>query len=100
MADWIKTLSGYPKERISAACDAYLRSGPKRRPTPADVLDRMTSQAKRQVNGIGMGDRSKLSFDRLELLENEILPMAREWLKIPSLAGHARKTLEYWGEVD
>ena len=45
------------------------------------------------------GDRSKLSFEKLELLENEILPTARRWVKeIPSLAEHGHKTLAYWGE--
>ena len=46
------------------------------------------------------GDRSKLSFDKLELLENEILPRARKWLvKYPGLKEQAQKTLAYWGEL-
>ena len=45
------------------------------------------------------GDRSTLSFDELELLENKILPTARRWLGIPGLADKARSTLDYWGET-
>ncbi|MEO9633085.1 MAG: hypothetical protein ABJG14_21915 [Sulfitobacter sp.] len=45
------------------------------------------------------GDRSSLTFDQLDLLENKVLPTARRWLRIPSLADHAKQTLAYWGEV-
>lgn len=45
------------------------------------------------------GDRSSLTFDELELLENEILPTARRWVReIPGLADHGKQTLAYWGE--
>jgi hypothetical protein len=45
-----------------------------------------------------MGDRSSLTHDELELLEGNILPTARRWLKIPALRDHARQTLAHWGE--
>lgn len=45
-----------------------------------------------------MGDKSTLTRDELELLETKILPTARRWLTIPSLAEHGRQTLDYWGE--
>ena len=44
------------------------------------------------------GDRSKLNFDKLDILENQILPTARRWLKIPGLKEHGQRTLDYWGE--
>lgn len=43
------------------------------------------------------GDRTGLSFQELELLENSILPTARRWLNIPGLRDHALATLNYWG---
>lgn len=45
------------------------------------------------------GDRSKLNFNQLELLENQILPTAREWLDDSSLRSHAESTLMFWGEA-
>lgn len=48
-----------------------------------------------------LGDRSGLSRDELDLLENQILPTAEKWLaELPGLADHGRKTLAYWGEHD
>lgn len=44
------------------------------------------------------GDRNSLSFDQRDLLENQVLPTAREWLKIPELRAHGAQTLEFWGE--
>lgn len=46
------------------------------------------------------GDKNKLTRDQLFQLETEILPTARRWVEnYPSLAQHARQTLEFWGEV-
>jgi hypothetical protein len=96
MMDWIKALSGFTPEQIGAACDRYIAKEPKRRPTPADIrgfiLDyRHDAQAAR-------GDRSKLTYDELGVLENKVLPTARRWLTIPALREHGEKTLAFWGE--
>lgn len=45
-----------------------------------------------------MGNREGLTFDQRDLLENQILPTARRWLRIPGLADHAKQALAYWGE--
>jgi hypothetical protein len=45
----------------------------------------------------GRGDRSRLSADQAKTLDKKIIPTARKWLGT-SLDGHARKTLEFWGE--
>lgn len=47
---------------------------------------------------IKFGDKTKLTFDERDLLENKILPMARGWLSRPGLRDHAAQTLTYWGE--
>lgn len=45
------------------------------------------------------GDRSRLTFDQLQMLEEKVLPTAREWVRGNSaLADHRRQTLAYWGE--
>ena len=44
------------------------------------------------------GDPARLSFTERELLETQILPTARKWLKIPALADHGKSTLAYWGQ--
>ena len=44
------------------------------------------------------GDKSKLSGTELGILEDKVIPTARRWLRIPGLAEHGRKTLDYWGE--
>ena len=44
------------------------------------------------------GDRNKLTYDQRRILEEQVLPTAREWLKINGLAHHGKSTLAYWGE--
>lgn len=44
-------------------------------------------------------DRNGLSRDQRDVLEMQVLPAARRWLRThPGLAHHAAKTLAYWGE--
>ena len=93
LGDWVKQLSGFSSEQVEDACQNYLKSQPSKRPTPADVRNRIGA-----VQGGGMGDKSKLSRDEVDLLHGKILPTARRWLSIPDLADQGRKTLEYWGE--
>lgn len=45
------------------------------------------------------GDRYALSGSYLSLLENQVIPTARRWLRMfPGLRGHAVQTLKYWKE--
>lgn len=45
------------------------------------------------------GNRNALTFDQREILESEVLPTARKWVReYPSLRSHGRQTLAYWGE--
>ena len=97
MLDWIKALSGYSQEAISAACDEYIRREKKRRPTPADILS-LIGNSRTQGADAGTGDRNSLSVDERRKLETEILPRARRLLDVPGLSEHARKTLAFWGE--
>lgn len=74
-------------------------------PTKAEVAKaclalRDPGQAK-QVSGHtpSRGDRSALSRDQLAKLESDLIPIWREWVASgSSLADHARKSLEFWGE--
>jgi len=51
-------------------------------------------------HGQQFGDRNRLTFDQLQLLEDKISPTARRWVRdIPGLADHGRRTLAYWGEI-
>jgi len=45
------------------------------------------------------GNREGLSFRELEILENQVLPTARRWLKINGLRDHGVSILRYWGEA-
>ena len=94
LTDWVRILGGYDQRLIDAACNRYLTREPKRRPTPAAIRDMVNPH----TFGAAAGDRSRLSADELELLENKILPTARRWLSIPGLAGHGKQTLALWGE--
>lgn len=44
------------------------------------------------------GDRSRLTLEQDRILHEQVLPAARRWLSIPTLADHAKQTLAYWGE--
>lgn len=44
------------------------------------------------------GDRRMLRADEIDMLENQILPTARRWLRVPGLKEHGKQTLMYWGE--
>ncbi len=46
-----------------------------------------------------MGDRTTLTPDERNILENQVLPTARRWLSMPGLDVHAMQTLDYWGET-
>ena len=96
IVDWVRALSGYSQEQISAACDMHLRDQKSGRPKPADILGRISNGS--SGGGMGRGDKSKLSRDAIVLLESTVLPNARKWLSIPGLADQGRQTLEYWGE--
>lgn len=97
MIDWIKALSGFSQEAISAACERYIRQERSRRPTPADI--REIIGGRREGSSIKQGgDKSRLSMDQRHMLETQILPTARRWLNVPDLADQAKSTLAYWGE--
>jgi hypothetical protein len=45
------------------------------------------------------GDRSKLTIAELAVLDGQIIPAARKWLReFPGLADHAVATLSHWSE--
>ena len=45
------------------------------------------------------GNRSKLSYDELRILEDQVLPVARNWCRhVRGLRAHGETTLGYWGE--
>jgi len=47
-----------------------------------------------------MGNRNTLTRDQLFLLDDQVLPTARKWVReYPGLADHGRQTLAYWGET-
>lgn len=94
--DWVEILSPISQPAIEHACSSWLRDEPRRRPTPGDIRSRARGYS--SDPGKTQGDRSKLSFDQLVLLEDKVLPTARRWLGIPGLRDHAEQTLAYWGE--
>ena len=98
MKDWLRALSGFSREQISEACDRYLASYSKRRPTPADIRGIIVKSRNGGETAVRQGDRTALPHDERKLLEEKILPTARRWLNIPGLKDHGRQTLEYWGE--
>lgn len=94
--DWVELLAPLSRQSIEHACSAWLKDQPRRRPSPGDI--RAKARGYSTAPGQAQGDRTKLSFDDLQLLEEKILPTARRWLGIPGLAEHGRQTLAYWGE--
>lgn len=98
--DWVAALIAFPRQAIEHACGAYLRDQPRRRPTPGDI--RAKAQAFKLPGSqqtTGRGDKLKLSHDELRILEDQILPTARRWVRqFPSLADQGQATLDYWGE--
>lgn len=97
--DWVKALITFPKQIIDRACERYLNNQPRRRPTPGDIRSICGARQETKSDSVDpRGDKSKLTFEQLELLEDSILPTARKWLNIPGLEDSARQTLEYWGE--
>lgn len=99
MVDWVEALRGYPETHIEHACQRYLRTEPTKRPTPAAIIAIISKQTRAAGSTADRGDRSKLSVDELERLNNHVLPGARRMLENPSLAKHGRKILAYWGEA-
>lgn len=98
IGDWIDALAPFSQIDIERACAAYLRDQPRRRPTPGDIRSKIRPPKNDGV-AMGKGDKSALTYDELRLLEDKVLPTARKWLTVPSLADHGRSTLAYWGEV-
>lgn len=50
---------------------------------------------------IGAGNRANLSGHELHILDQQVIPTARRWLReSPGLADHARQTLRHWGEYE
>jgi hypothetical protein len=47
-ADWFDTLWDVPQEAIEGACRDYLRSGPRRRPSPGDIRNLATIRLPKQ----------------------------------------------------
>lgn len=98
MADWIKALTGFSQEQIEAGCSDYIRTQPRKRPTPADVRSRIRTVQP----GLYSDKKAGLSRDELGTLETKVLPTAREWVrKYPDgsvLHRHGMNTLEHWGE--
>ena len=102
--DWVNTLMHVSQDEIERACGIYLRDQPRRRPTPGDILARAQARPARperhSQHPQGEGDRSKLTMDQQNILDNEVLPTARRWLaERPTLARQAIKTLTFWGEA-
>lgn len=98
LKDWVAALAPFPQATIERACERYLRNQPRRRPTPGDI--RAICEARQETkadSAAPRGDRAKLTYDELELLEDSVLPTARRWLGIPGLEQFGRNTLEYWG---
>lgn len=96
LGDWVRALAPFSPDDIERACAAYLRDQPRRRPTPGDIRSKI--RPPKDGVAIGQGDKSALTHDELRLLEDKVLPTARKWLMVPSLADHGRSTLAYWGE--
>ena len=99
LGDWVKALTGFSADQIEAGCQSYLRNQPSRRPTPADVRNRIQG-VYQQAEQSGRGSRKSLSADERYTLETKIIPNARRWLGIKGLADHGRQTLEFWGEQE
>lgn len=99
LEDWAEMLTPYSRQAIEYACTSYLRDQPRRRPTPGDIRVRAIGHRTAPSVPREMGDRSALSYDELDLLENKILPTARRWCTdFPELREHGMQTLEFWGE--
>lgn len=95
--DWIEALAPFSQIAIDLACKKYIVDQPRRRPTPGDIRSKIRQPSVGQGAQTDRGDRTKLTPDELDLLEDNILPTARRWLQIPGLAEAGQKTLAYWG---
>ena len=52
-----------------------------------------------QIIGTQGGERDTLDSIQLQVLQTQVIPTARRWLRLyPGLREHAISTLEYWGE--
>ena len=91
--DWVDILSPFSRDSIEAACSGYLKDQPRRRPTPGDIRQRAAGHREGSGKARDQGDRNKLGFDELKKLDEEVLPAARRWLKIPGLRHHGENTL-------
>ena len=96
--DWVEALSPFSQQAIDGACKRYIIDQPRRRPSPGDIRAKVREPKKQSEQLNNRGDKSKLTPDELDKLENEILPTARKWLSIPSLRDQGQQTLAYWGE--
>lgn len=96
--DWIKLLLPFPPQTIEKACASYLRDQPRRRPSPGDICARCNKPKRDDQTAKPRGDRSALSYDGRQLLEEKVLPTAKRWLRDPALRQSGKSTLEFWGE--
>lgn len=46
MVDWLKAIKDFPQDEIDDACSSYLRDQPRRRPTPGDIYNRVSTSLK------------------------------------------------------
>ena len=103
LTDWADVLGHYSQAAIEHACGFWLRNQPRNRPTPAGISQIARDYTSNANAGTsqqrGQGDRSTLSPDDLQTLDERVLPKAREWLHISALRDHATKTLDHWGET-
>ncbi len=87
-------------DQVSSVFEEIKRTAQTRSwPTSKELIEACSKVRGKVQQQFGKGDRSKLTFDELEKLENEILPKARSWLEYPSLREHGEATLEFWGEA-
>ncbi len=100
--DWIAALLSKSQAAIRHGCETYLRDQPRRRPTPGDILHRVVAfESARVPKRVAEceGDRNSLTSDELMLLDDKVLPTARDWVaNKPGLCVHGARTLAYWGE--
>lgn len=96
--EWIEILAPFSRQAIDQACKRYIIDQPRRRPSPGDIRAKVREPKQSEERATGRGDKSKLTPDEMRVLEDEILPKARQWMAIPGLRERGEKTLAYWGE--
>lgn len=93
MTDWIKALSGYSRQQISAACEAWV-SSQKWRPAPSEIVELIKSQ-----RGQGQSRMSNLTASEAATV-SKILANARAHIRtFPAgtpLHEAGKSTVDYW----